>query len=100
MPIPITTAPTIWFRPARGVDDPAGVHDGHDPADAQPRRLRLPRDLDEVTPERVRRELPPGAAERPGGVAASRDSPQVGAAEHVAERHAPGGAVGLDEHAA
>src|SRR5207245_11346669 len=66
-------------------------------AHAQTDGLRLPRDLDEVTAERMHRELRFGIAERRFGPAAAADEAQVGPAEQIAELHALGGTVRLDE---
>ena len=97
MPIPITTAPSIWFRPASGLRmRPASMTVTTRPT-RKPGDLRLPGDLDEVTAERVRRELRLRVAERRLGLAAARDQAEVGAAEHVGERHRGRRAVGLHE---
>ena len=71
------------------VEDAARVDDRHHPADAQPSDLRLPGDLDEVTAERVRRELRLWITERRFGLAVAGDQAQVGARSSIRERHAP-----------
>src|SRR6267154_6225519 len=90
MPIPITTAPWIWFRPARGLNNAAAIHDRQDSADAQPGDLRLPGNLNEVAAERVRRVLGLGIAEEGLRFAAARDHAKVGLAEQIIERRTLG----------
>src|SRR5215475_13930706 len=100
MPMPITTAPSIWFRPASGlIIRPASI--------TVTTRLtrscalvRLPRDFDEVTAGRVRREVRLWITERGFGLAAACNQVQVGAAQHICERHTARGAVSLHKDAA
>ena len=79
MPIPITTAPSIWLRPGERIDNAARIDHSDDAADAEPRDLRLPCDFDEVTAERMRRELRLRIAECRFGFSAAGDETKVGA---------------------
>ena len=71
------------------------IHNRHNAADAQPRDFRLPGNLDEVTAERVRRELRLGIADCRFGFAAARDQAKVGAEQQIIERHTFSSAISL-----
>jgi len=76
------------------VDNAARIHNRHNAADAQPRDFRLPGNLDEVTAERVRREL------RLGMPIVALDLPlprpaKVGAEQQIIGRHTFSSAISL-----
>ena len=77
------------------VDNAARINNWHNAADAQPRDFRLPGNLDEVTSERVRRELRLGIADCRFGFAAARDQAKVGAEQQIIERHTFSSAISL-----
>src|SRR5207247_8871867 len=87
--------------PARQrIENPPRINYSHDTADAQAGEFWLPGNLDEVTAERMRRELRLWIAKGGFGLAAARDQAQVGALEQSCEGRYLGRTVSLHEDSA